>query len=235
MSQPKLLVNAFIAVCLVAVWGGVAWRYCGPVQPLTEAEVDRYLSLFTRHMMEVGIPDGEPEASLKQSLAELRHFAETDDGKPFYMINLMRWREQAVFREGIAGVEGVDVQEADRLYNEKLFMELLGNASHTAYLSSTLPNALNLGVSGAADHWGEVGIFRYSSRRDFFNMVSSDSYKDIMIYKMASMRDIALVPSQPHGLLFNPMPNIPVLLAAVFIIFYLLSVVVQLWSLARKA
>ena len=42
-------------------------------------------------------------------------------------------------------------------------------------------------------------------------MITSDSYLNIMYLKMVSMGAIAIAiaiaRSQPHGLLFNPMPN----------------------------
>lgn len=78
------------------------------------------------------------------------------------------------------------------------------------------------------NHWGEVGIFRYSSRRDFMNMLAGDEYQAMMHFKLAAMGSIAIVPSQPHGLIFNPMPNIPVLLGFVFVIGYLLLLLIQL-------
>jgi hypothetical protein len=170
---------------------------------------------------------GMDPRGLAGAMGDLRAFAERDDGKAIYMVNLMKWREGELSFPPIADPEVAatiaNAEDADIAYNERLFWTLLENNSHTAYLSRTEPNALNYGtVAGAdADGWGEIGIFRYNSRRDFFNMITSDTYLSAMYLKMVSMGAIALVPSQPHGLLFNPMPNMPVLMFFVLVILYL--------------
>ena len=105
---------------------------------------------------------------------------ERDDGKAIYMVNLMKWRRgELAFPPGadLAG-DIATAEEADVEYNRQLFWTLLANNSHTAYLASAEPNALNYGtvVGGDADGWGEIGIFRYNSRRDFFNMITSSNW-----------------------------------------------------------
>ena len=52
-------------------------------------------------------------------------------------------------------------------------------------------------------------------------MITSDSYLNALYLKMVSMGAIAITPSQPHGLLFSPMPNMPVLLFFLLTIGYL--------------
>ncbi len=173
---------------------------------------------------------------LAGAMSDLRHMAERDDGKPIYMVNLMKWREGKLsFPAGAELADSIkSAEEADLAYNEALFWDLLANNSHTAYLARVEPNTLNYGTSADADGWGEIGIFRYNSRRDFFNMITSDSYRNVMYLKMVAMGGIAIAPSQPHGLLFNPMPNIPVLLFFVLTIGYLVFLVFSLRSNANK-
>lgn len=215
MSALSSRLNWIIAALFVAVWLVVAIRYYGPAEPLTDAEIDRYMERVQHMFMTVIVPDDsgievDPAQGLAKAIGELRHFAETDDGRPFYMVNLMKWRDTPLLPPGVP-FKG-DVVDADAQYNERLFASLARNASHTAYLGRALPNALNYGTSGDSDGWGEVGIFRYSSRRDFFEMIGSEDYRNIVYLKLAAMGQVALVPTQVHGLAFNPMPNIPVLL-----------------------
>jgi hypothetical protein len=220
--------NLLLASALIIAWVLIAVRYYGPAAPLSQIEVDAHMDNVRNMFIKVGVPDANGNVELKKILAQFRHFAATDDGKPIYMVNMMKWRDQTLFRPEIQGVEGMSTNDADRAYNEGLFYELAKNASHTAYLSKALNNAITYGFSGSgdADQWGEIGIFRYSSRRDFFNMIGSDSYLNVVYFKLASMGHIAITPTQPHGLLFNPMPNLPVLLAFIFIIAFLLKIVV---------
>lgn len=218
---------------LLALWGLVAYFFYAPTTPISEQEIDAYMLrvqqlLETSFVMPEGV--GLDERGLAGAMKDLRDFAERDDGKAIYMINLMKWRQGELSFP--AGAELADTittaKEADIAYNEHLFWDLLSNYSHTAYLSSTEPNALNYGNSADSDGWGEVGIFRYNSRRDFFNMITSDSYLSAMYLKMVSMGVIAIAPSQPHGLLFNPMPNMPVLLFFLMAIGFLVYVVFSL-------
>lgn len=213
-----------IAMLFVLVWSLFAHNYYGPTKPLSKLEVEHHVSNVREMFVKAGVPDADGNVNLGAILTQMRRFAENDDGKPIYMINLMKWRNKAVFREQIQHADTLTAQDADLAYNQKLFYELAKNASHTAYLSSTFENAINYGFDDdTVDHWGEVGIFRYRSRRDFLNMLGSDSYTNIVYLKLASMGRIAITPSQPHGLLFNPMPNLPVLLAFLFIIAYLIT------------
>lgn len=229
-TQSKSIPIALASV-LVAIWVAAAYFFYAPGEPLSQAEIDDYMVevqklLQTSFVMPEGI--GLDPRGLDGALSDLRAMAERDDGKPIYMVNLMKWRQgELSFPAGAELAASIETaEEADLAYNEGLFWDLLANNSHTAYLASAEPNALNFGTSADADGWGEIGIFRYNSRRDFFEMIASDSYRNILYLKMVSMGGIAIVPSQPHGLLFNPMPNIPVLLFFLLSIFYLLFLLI---------
>lgn len=58
-------------------------------------------------------------------------------------------------------------------------------------------------------------------------MITADSYQAMMYLKFVSMGEIVIAPSQPHGLLFNPMPNMPVLLFFILTIGYLVFLVIS--------
>jgi len=214
-----------IPAALVAVWLIIAVSYYGPADPLSAQEIDAYIAKVERVLAANAVmPEGVGLSAdgLAGPLAELRAFAERDDGEPVYMVNMMRWRAGQLLAPEGAGVTGINTpQEADRAYNAGLFWTLLSNYSHTAFLAHAETNAFNYGTGAEADQWGEVGIFRYRSRRDFFEMISSQEYSNILYLKLLSMGAIALVPTRVHGLLLNPMPNVPLVLAAIFLIGYL--------------
>lgn len=235
MSNSTSRTNLAVAGALLALWSACAYFFYAPSTPMSEAEIDSYM-VKVQHLLEASfvMPEGAGVDSrgLAGALGDLRSFAERDDGKAIYMVNLMKWREgEMTFPPGADLAGQIDsVEEADSAYNQRLFWDLLANYSHTAYLSSAETNALNYGTTAGseADQWSEIGIFRYNSRRDFFNMITSESYLSALYLKMASMGAIAIAPSQPHGLLFNPMPNMPVLLFFLLTIGYLLFLVFSL-------
>lgn len=222
-----------VAGVLVALWAGVAWYFYAPATPLSQLEIDDYMAkvqtlLEESFVMPEGV--GLDSRGLDGALADLRKFAERDDGKAIYMVNLMKWRKGELSFPPGADLAGKvkTASEADILYNERLFWTLLANNSYTAWLSSAEPNAFNYGTSTDANGWGEIGIFRYNSRRDFFNMITSDAYLNALYLKEVAMGAIAIAPTQPHGLLFNPMPNIPVLLFFILCMGYLIFLVFSL-------
>ncbi len=234
-TQSRSKLHLLVAGILLAVWATAAWFFYAPATPLSQAEIDDYM-VDVQKLLEVSfvMPEGvglDPRG-LAGAMSDLRSMAERDDGMPIYMVNLMKWREgELSFPAGAGLADSIKTaEEADLAYNENLFWDLLANNSHTAYLARVEPNALNYGTSADADGWGEIGIFRYNSRRDFFNMITSDSYRNVMYLKMVAMGGIAIAPSQPHGLLFNPMPNMPVLLFFVLTIAYFLFLVYSLRS-----
>jgi len=222
--------NLTVGGILLAIWLAVAYFFYAPTTAMSKTEIDNYMVDVQRlleksFVMPEGI--GMDPRGLEGAMGDLRAFAERDDGYPIYMVNLMKWRAgELSFPAGAELRNSISTAaEADIAYNEGLFWDLLANNSHTAYLSSAEANALNYGTSPDADGWGEIGIFRYNSRRDFFNMITSDSYMNILYLKMVSMGAIAITPSQPHGLLFNPMPNMPVLLFFGLLIAFLIFLV----------
>ena len=233
MNMPRNKLHLSVAGTLLALWAAIAWFFYAPATPLSEQEIDAYMAkvqtlLEKSFVMPEGV--GLDSRGLEGALADLRSFAERDNGKAIYMVNLMKWRQgELSFPPGgdLAG-EIESAEEADIIYNERLFWTLLENNSHTAYLASAEPNAFNYGTSADANGWGEIGIFRYNSRRDFFNMVTSDAYLNALYLKEVAMGAIAIAPTQPHGLPFNPMPNMPVLLFFVLSIGYLVFLVISL-------
>ena len=241
MQTSRIQVNFFVAGLLLALWSATAWFFYAPTTPLSQPEIDGYMGkveklLASSFVMPEGV--GLDPCGLAGAVGDLRAFAERDDGKAIYMVNLMKWRHgELSFPAGADLADTISTaEEADIAYNQRLFWDLLANYSHTVYLSSAEPNALSYGTApGAdADGWGEIGIFRYNSRRDFFNMITSDSYLSALYLKMVSMGAIAISPSQPHGLLFNPMPNMPVLLFFALTIGYLIFLLLSQRSHATK-
>jgi hypothetical protein len=237
MTTAKARVNLTVGGVLLAFWAAATYFFYAPTTPLNQVEVDQYM-VKVQTLMEASfvMPEGvglDPRG-LEGALSDLRSFVERDDGKAIYMVNLMKWRQGDLsFPPGADLAASITTaQEADSAYNQRLFWDLLANNSHTAYLASAEANAFNYGTSTDADGWGEIGIFRYNSRRDFFNMITSDSYLNALYLKMVSMGAVAIAPSQPHGLLFNPMPNMPILLFFALLIGYLVFLVVSLraWS-----
>ena len=84
------IVAAGLAVIFVVFW---VW-YGGTGDPLSPDEVDELTGRMTAGAEARG---AEPDTHL---IGAFRTLAAQDDGREFYMVNLMRYREKAVYPEG---------------------------------------------------------------------------------------------------------------------------------------
>ena len=111
--QFELLLGAVLVALFVAFW---IWQTPGNLQKLSSVEVEAYL-----HRMEGKLP-GDP-AEQAAFLARMRAFGLADDGRPVYMLNLVRYYPELKRRPGMEGVRGTP-GEANTTY-EKAVMPIL--------------------------------------------------------------------------------------------------------------
>lgn len=123
--------------------------------------------------------------------AAIRHFLINDDGKPFYMVNLMKLREHADYPDGLFP-EVKTGKQADDRYGRIILPQLLKRGSYPIFLSQKQTNLLR--TDEGTDFFERVGIVRYRSRRDFLNMIASPKFQQGEIHKWASMESTTVVP-----------------------------------------
>src|SRR4051812_33856381 len=99
---------------------------------------------------------------------------EPDADGPVYMLNLMKYREQADYREG--GEAGVTGREADDRYTPTDVLALIG--AHVVFAAEVLE---------ASEDWDRVGIVCYPTRRAFIEMQSRDDFRAKHKHKDAGM------------------------------------------------
>ena len=167
---------------------------------LTGAEVDAYLDELAKNDAEQGSADTDQ--------ASFRAFLLADDGKPFYMVNLMQYRKQAHYPDG-SHPEVETGREANALYSTAVVKELLKRGSYPVFLSRKLANMYSAGEG--TDFFEEVGIVRYRSRRDMLEMATSPSFQSAEPHKWASLEKTVVVPTRKLMLL-DPTIIVPALL-----------------------
>lgn len=153
---------------------------------LTPAEIDRHLATADK----LTFPDGTKERILKR----VRAWAEADDGKPFYMLNLMRHYPQL---KPMPGVPELDMtpQEANAYYEAEATKLLVPNGGSLPYGSDIHDQALiPIGTDAAFDNWSRVLVVRYPSRRAFLELLSDPRYAPLEPYKMMAL-EVLLVPT----------------------------------------
>jgi hypothetical protein len=170
---------------LLLVYGLFLLWYGGKTAPLTGSEVDALIAAIEQNAATQG--GGDPEM-----LASLRHVAANDDGYEFYMVNLIRHRQRALYPRD-SGFGG-DVQAAERRYARGMFPRLLRRAAFPAFLGT--PTGLFLQPEGA-DVWDQVALVRYRSRRDFLQMVAEPGMRELGKHKWASVEKTQVFPVKP--------------------------------------
>lgn len=169
-------------------------------RPLTGVEVDAYLEKLATN--------GKEQESADTDQASFRAFLLADDGKPFYMVNLMQYRKQAHYPDG-SYPEVETGHEANALYTKAVVKELLKRGSYPVFLSRKLANLYSAGEG--TDFFEEVGIVRYRSRRDMLEMATSPSFQSAEPHKWASMEKTVVVPTRKL-ILLDPTVIVPALM-----------------------
>ncbi|MGJ8687429.1 MAG: hypothetical protein ACSHWQ_08110 [Spongiibacteraceae bacterium] len=172
-------------ICLALVTGVYLWQTPGLVAgKLSATEIDNYLAKAERQLI-------MPPKTKALMLSTLRDWAESDDGRPFYMLNLMRYRDSLQKYPGAPNFDGTP-QQANAYY-ESLAIPLV--LKHGAYPDSAGNiQAKNLITPSAAmDNWSRAGMVRYRSRRSFFDLLTDPNYAPLEPYKLMA-QEILLVP-----------------------------------------
>lgn len=175
------------------IWGpvfaamGLFWWWHTPKgDPLSAAEVAEVVATAQA----VGNTElGSAEAFLAQ-------FG-TDDGGPFYMINLISFRDRALYPEGHPEAVA-SAQEANRLYGRAILPMLLARGSYPVLLVS--PKAqLATNAEDAPVDFEVLALVRYRSQRDFLDMISSEAFQTSVVHKWASVETTWVGPSSLMG------------------------------------
>ena len=216
-------------IILAAIFLAVFFAFSSfhaPGKPLSKAEVDTYMGA-----LEKGIPWPGEEGS--EIIKHMRVWAEADDGKPVYMLNLMRYYKKLRPLPQVAGFTGTPA-EANAYYEEHV-MHLLFELGAYPMFASTMQGVLGgdepstnlITFDAAVDNWDSVLVVRYPSRRAFLTLVTDPEYLKYAPYKAASVT-VGLVPMK--GDLILPLLNWA--LAAVLLVLFLL---LAWWRAVRRA
>jgi hypothetical protein len=175
--------------------------YCGVKGRLSKHEVEIFISSF------------EAKGLSERALSNIREFLEQDDGREFFMVNLLEIKSPK--------------RESQRLlmgYFKKFMSGMILRGGHPFFLAkAAAKNIENLNCEHA-DNWSSVGIIRYRSRRDFAQIVLNTFGSEHHADKLLSLKKTLAFPSTTT--LFFGSPKIIIVLAL-----GLAAAVAQVWLL----
>jgi hypothetical protein len=200
-----------IAIVFVLLYLAFLFWYGGKSKPLTAVEVDMLLAEIKKR---AGKQDSEEESPILQ---QFRDLTQNDDGREYYMVNLLKFRKKARYPEGSSF--GDDPLAANDRYNRAIIPLLFKHGGHPVFLGQVQGRFLH---PAQADDWDQVGMVRYRSRRDMLNMAVEIAGLGIDIHKWASLEKTQVFPVKPVVSLFFVRGMIAVLLSIMMVIVYLL-------------
>ena len=167
------------------VMGGlyaVFWLwYSGFKGKLTQTEVDYYMQQF------------ESRGVNADNLANLQHFLEKDDGREWFMINLLELKSPK--------------RESSKLlqrYTKTFMAGMFRRAGHPFFVAiAAAKNIENLNCDDA-DNWSSTGIIRYRSRRDCAETLLETFGSDHHADKLASLTKTLAFPATANLLMGSP-------------------------------
>ena len=171
------------AIALYAVFA--AW-YFNWRRPLPAAEASDYLAR---------IQAANPHADDRNDVETIRRFLADDDGRQFFMVNLVRLAPEPV-ADPVTG-ERRPAREVLEGYTGVFIRALLRRGGHPAIFARK--------VGGYVDAWGVepdpgwtmLGYMRYRSRRDMAELVCDPRFAGAHDYKFAAMPRTFSFPTQP--------------------------------------
>ena len=167
---------------VMAVLYAVFWLwYSGTKGKLSQTEVESYMQQF------------ESKGVNADNLSNLRHFLKKDDGREWFMINLLELKSPK--------------RESSKLlqrYTKTFMAGMFRRAGHPFFVAiAAAKNIENLNCDDA-DNWTSTGIVRYRSRRDcaetLLDTFGSDHHAD----KLASLTKTLAFPATANLLMGSP-------------------------------
>ena len=197
----ELILAGALTVLYMAFW---AWHSQGAGK-LTQAEIDHYLAIIEKLPL--------PAEGTKAVCARIRQWAEADDGKPVYMLNLISFFKELHSFPGAPAFKGTP-QEANAYYEKGITSLWLSHAAYPTFAG--IPQGKNLVNIQPEREWGEVIICRYPNRRTFLKLLADPEYGPKSPYKFMTV-GLDLVPLAAHRII----PDLRIVVGVSLLILFL--------------
>ncbi len=180
MLNPLIWTAALFVYGLFLVWHE-NWR--GKLSP---AEVDRLMHTIMSQRT-IGKDGNDPEI--------LRAFLETDDGREFFMLNVIR-----LSQGDVADPQTGELRPARKVmerYTKSFLPAVFARGGYPAIGARRVGGYFDAWGVEADPGWTMMGYMRYRSRRDLARLVTLPGFADAHDFKHAAMPQTFNFPTQP--------------------------------------
>ncbi len=177
----------------VALWALFTFWYTDFGGPLSDAEIDEYLS-----RMDTG-------SGGAMNLERLRTFLENDTGRQFLMVNVVDYADDPPDMPGAA--PGASAQDLMDIYMEHMYAQLFRRACHPTTAGGAVFGAMDLvGMNTVfrPEAWDMGAFMRYRSRRTFMDIITHPDMSDRHEFKMAALDKTVAFPIETQIYLGDP-------------------------------
>lgn len=113
---------------------------------------------------------------------------EADDESPIVMINLLKYREQAKYPEGM-DVEPCTGREAFQRYGAAAGSKLEAAGARAVWMGSVK----GVLIGPLAESWDDALLVEYPSRKAFSDMALDREYNTVSVHRTAALADSRLI------------------------------------------
>lgn len=152
------------------------------ISPLTEKEgKELYKAMSGQRVEDQAISSVNPNS--------VDVFAETDNGKAFYMLNLIKDKTKNLNSTDIGAFESID-----KNYAKVVFPLLFKHGCHPVLVSKPLNTFSQPAIE---EKWNAIFIIRYRSRRDLYKVVTNPKFQKAWEFKLSTIKSTTVIPSIP--------------------------------------
>jgi len=180
---------AFVTTCLALAIAGCGDGSSSATTSGAPSTDDRIEELFP----------GEPSFGVVDR-EQVRRMLEVppEEDEPFYMVNLIRHRDRARYRDGRE--TDLTGAEADGVYGSLIHPILDEIGAEIVFVADAEKNLID--ADGAA--WDQVGVVRYPSYAAFFEMIVRDDLREAAEHKQAGVEKSIVLVGHLEG---DPFPD----------------------------
>lgn len=115
--------------------------------------------------------------------------ASLPDDTPIVMLNLLRYRETARYKDGDADYSG---REAYQKYSEVAFGKVQGVGGEMVWKGRALAGV----IAPEGEKWDSVLLVRYPSKQAFATMLADPEYRQATKHRTAALEEARLIAMQ---------------------------------------